>query len=430
MQTGTANHRQSAVQEMECPVCHATIPVDPNYVSWCDRCEWNLQPQEPAPPRNVFEASYASIGRRASKNLFDRMVRTTSLRPTLTFSKVLAFLVAAVVHGLTLLFAGLSIFLLVRGWPNFMAIIGGLFCGGLAWALRPRFPRAPREIMPRDQFPTLYKLVDNIAQALRTASVDGIVIDEDFNAAFGQVGWRQKKILFLGLPLLSILDHREKTALIGHELAHGTNGDPLRGFFIRTAVNSLVEWHRILHPDEIWDSTAGIEGLLMIPINVALIGVSYIPWLGAYALSHLIWHDSQRAEYLADYLASAVSGTDAMLSMLEKLHYQRTFSVALQRTALSRSSQNFFDELRQQVAAMPKREVERIRRVEQLELSRLDTTHPPTAYRVRFLSAHRIEKPEVVFSPVDFEELDRELASVQGSIQKELVDQYKTSLYE
>jgi len=89
----------------------------------------------------------------------------------------------------------------------------------------------------------------------------------------------------------------------------------------------------------------------------------------AYMLSHLLWRDMQRAEYLADYLAANVSGTDAMLSLLNKLHFEKAMELAAHRARLDRGK-SLIGELRREIANMPERELERIRRVEKLSLSR------------------------------------------------------------
>ncbi len=414
------------VKEQQCPQCHALIPVHFGYVSWCDQCGWNLQPQESNRPTNVFESAYASIGKRFSQQLFDEMSKAESLRPTLTLSKVLAFSLAAVVHGFTIILVIVGIVLLVRGWSNLFAIFGGVLCLGIAWLMRPRFSKLREydKVVPKDKFPTLYKITDDVAQALGASNVDSIVIDWEFNAAFTQIGWRRKKIIFLGLPLFSILDGQEKVALLSHEVAHGVNGDPTRGLFVGAAINSLVTWHTLLRPNQIWRSEAGIYGIVLIPFNLAMLGLSYIPWLGAYALSYLLWHDSQRAEYLADALAADASGTDAVLGLLRKLHFHRAFELAVQRAA-HQKERSFFKELQRCISEVPQRELDRIHRVSRLRESRLDATHPPTAYRIELLAAHRVSEPKVTLSASDLELLEHELSAVQDKIESKLVDLYR-----
>jgi Zn-dependent protease with chaperone function len=418
--------QQLELKTQECPQCGAQIPVYRDYVTWCDKCEWNIQPLsvEEKPP-NVFESLYASIGKRLSKRLFDELARTKSLEPTLTVSKVLAFVIAALVHAFTLLLAVLGILLLATQWPNIMGLAWGALFLGIAWALRPSLGKLDDivEYLPRDQYPALYGLVDEVARALGSPSVDIIIADEDFKAAFGQVGWRRRRVLFLGLPLFSILDAQERVSVLGHEIAHGLNGDPTRGFFTGNAVSSLIRWYYMLHPDRIWDPDSGLS-ILTMPGNLLLLGLSNIVRLWIYVLANLIWRDSQRAEYLADALGAEAAGTAAALSAMDKLHLGSSVYMTIHRVALNWRGQDMFAELRREAAEVPPRELERIRRVEQKENSRLDVTHPPTAFRIGLLKARPVREPRVVVSESRLEELERELAPVRKKIQEQLLGAY------
>ncbi|MFC1936635.1 M48 family metallopeptidase [Chloroflexota bacterium] len=418
------------VKTQECPVCQTVLPVFDGFVTWCDRCGWNVNPQQPEKPRNVFESTYALLGQKQSRSLLEQFIQAEALRPAFSISKLLAYVLAAAIHGITLIFAIGGIGLLVSGWPNLLAIAGGLFCIAVASILRPRFLKVPDTIMSRKEFPTLYKLVDSLVNSLQTREVSGIVINEQFNASFRRVGWQRKGVLHLGLPLWSILDDQEKIALIAHELAHSVNDDATRGFFIGTAIRALAKWYALLRPKHIWAPGSGIQGLGEAPFRVIMLGLASLAWLGAYLLSLLLWRESQRAEYLADYLAASVSGTEAMLSLMEKLHFSPTFTVVLRRVTLGKdASCDFFAELRKRVAEVPKRELERIKRVEQLEKSRLDVMHPPTPYRIELLQSHYVAQPKVNFLPSDFEQLEVELLSLKGDLQKKLIDLYRASLF-
>jgi Zn-dependent protease with chaperone function len=420
MQASPALQQQPTITEQACPECHSSIPVHPYYVAWCDQCEWNLYRPQADTPNTTFDRLYAAMGKRTSQSLFDAMIQTTSFKPRLTLAKMLASGLACIVHSITIAFAVLGILLLIHGWPNIIAIVFGLICLGGAWLARPQVTTMPEAIIPRDELPTLYKIVDAIADALGTSTVTGIMITSDFNATFTQVGWRRKKVISLGWPLWTILSHQERIALLSHEMAHGVNGDANRGFFIATAIDSLINWHDTLMPERIWPAEAGLEGLIHIPVNLALLAMANVAWCGAYLLIHLLWQDHQRSEYLADYLAAEVSGTNVMLALLEKLHLDTTCELTIQRLMLTRSSQDVFDALQQQVAAVPARELDRIRRVEQQTLSRLDVTHPATVYRVKFLQAHPVATPRVSIADANWQQLETELAPMRAEIQQHL----------
>jgi Zn-dependent protease with chaperone function len=372
---------------------------------------------------------YASLGKQMSQGLFEELKKSETLKPRLTPVKVLAILVATLVHVFILLLTFLGAYLLLTGGFSCFGIAGLLFLA-IAIISLPRLPKLEKDdvIAPRDRFPTLYKIADDVASALHTSPVSAIVIDEGFNASYTQIGLRQKKVVYLGLPLLSILDAQEIVDLMGHELGHGVNGDMTRGLYVGSAISALIKWYRILHPGSLYDENeenpvlAFIAKLIMLPA----LGIVFA-WI--YILFHLIWRDSQRAEYLADALGAKVGGTSASLSALDKLHFGHIFSMALQTTSLNPGKKSLFDELRQQADEMPERELERIRRMRQMLASRLDATHPPTTYRIEALRARPVTEPEVVLTPEEFALLQSELIPLQSNIQQKLVDMHKDSLY-
>ena len=378
----------------ECPVCKAVLPVDPRYVTWCDEGGWNVNPRKPEPPRNLFEEFYLNLGEKQSRSLLQGLTQTGELRPTFTISKLLALACATATHGMTLTIGAVGVVLLLYAWWNLFAVIGGLVCFGITVLLRPLPIRPPEDLHSRGELPGLFRLVDTIGASLEARRVAGIVINEDFNAAFGRVGWRQREVLYVGLPLWAMLENEERVALIAHELAHGVNGDAARGFYIGSAAGALARWYALLRPDRIWDESKGIAGLSAVPFSIAMLMLANLAWVAAYALSHLLWRDSQRAEYLADRLAATVSGTGPSLSLLRKLHYGETFALAIHRAVVRQGARSdILDNLRKLGLEAPPGEVERVTRVQQLEGSRLDVTHPPSAYRIDLLGSHYVGRP-------------------------------------
>jgi heat shock protein HtpX len=320
--------------------------------------------------------------------------------------------------------------LIVASWPNIVAIFLGLVCFGAAWLLRPRFPEFPRRVLARGECPAFYELADTVATTFGARPVHAIALTGGFNAAFFQAGWQQRRVLVVGLPLWEILDEQEKMALVAHELAHGVNGDPTRSLFVGGALYTLVTWHVLLRPASLREGPPAVNPILRLLSNVAMLALSTVPWLGAYLMAHLLWRDSQRAEYLADYLAASTSGTEAMLGLLEKLHLERSFEVTLQRIALSQNQdQDLFEALRERMASVPDRELERIRRVEGMAGSRLDATHPPTAHRIQVLRAHPVSDPSIKLPLSLFEQLDSELDAARQETQRKLIDMRHSWLY-
>jgi Zn-dependent protease with chaperone function len=368
----------------KCPTCQATITSTTGYVSWCMECNWNVYPLKPE-PRNMLEKIYLSLGQQQGQALLNQFLQSKTLQPRLTLSKLTATVVAAVIHLLTLSFVVIGIILLVTNWPNIFVMIVTAVCFLLAGFLRPQFPKLPPKILPRSEFTSLYRLVDNIAKSLNAHSVYGIVIDDNFNASYLRATWRRKPILTIGLPLWVILNSQEKIALIGHELGHDINGDATRSFFIGSAIGALGNWFEILNPKYIWEQQAGLLAIGLAPINLGFRGIAYLAWLAALGLSILLWRDSQRAEFLADYLAAKTSSPKAVLGLINKLHYKTTFEVALHRTVIGQDrGRDLFEVLRERAEMLPANE--------------------------------------------DFEKAESELTSTYGEIQQKLINRYRINI--
>src|SRR5207253_6289128 len=110
------------------------------------------------------------------------------------------------------------------------------------------------------------------------------------------------------------------------------------------------------------------------------------PVLGALQLEFwLLMRDSQRAEYLADALAARMAGTEAAVSLHEKLLLDSTVANVVQRVAQGRGAPDLFCELERALEDVPPHEREQRRRSARLEETRLEATHPPTGQRIRLL---------------------------------------------
>jgi Zn-dependent protease with chaperone function len=415
-----------ATTHQPCPQCQREIPVFPGYVTWCEECGWNLQPRRPDPPRTILARIYEQLGQQQSRQIFEALRAAASLSPTLTTAEAAVFAVATLIHLSTVaaLIGGIAI--LRWGWPSPLLSALSIPCFLLAIALRPRVVPYPKATAPREQFPETYAFVDAIAATIGGPRIAGIVFDEDFNAAYGKGGWRRRSYLYLGVPLWAILDERERIALVAHELAHGANDDVNLNFFITSALDALVAWYNVLTPKLTVTGRHAGETI----VEPILLGLASLPRLGINAMCHLLWRDSQRDEYLADHAAATVSGTAAMVSLMEKLHFGRTFALTLQRIAQGLDPQQpLFDAFRDRMAQVPAREMARVRRVQQLEDSRLDVTHPPTAYRIAMLQAHLSGPNQSLLQSLDLPALAAEIVAAEKDFAPRLLAEYEQHLH-
>lgn len=459
------NSRNTNVTQA-CPQCRADIPVHRGYVAWCSNCEWNLQPEEEESTRNPFEAQLGTIskkiGKRLSQSLFSELSSREALAPRLTFPRIAAFILAGLIHGVTAMVAICGVWLIVAGFPNLWTFLVGGTLLGVAWLVRPTFGRLEEEdrILGREQFPQTFTITDSIAKAVGTQAADRIVVDHDFNAGVSRVGLNQKKVLSLGLPLLSIMDKKEATALLAHEFAHEVNGDPNRGVFVGSAVSSLYRWsiliqiipylwHKLPLPyRDLWPVFLVLGGCSL-AFYISAKVVPEIPNIMPYTylaivfyiimakcahllmklLARLSYRDMQRAEYLADSIGARVAGTSAMLGVLEKLHFSGTYRFAVQNAALYDSKVDFFQQMQQRITRMPASELERIRRIEKREESRIDRTHPPTFYRIELLKKNLVANPSLEISDEQYAAMVSELRTMEPIVEADLMNFYRNFIY-
>lgn len=421
---------KSSQKLIKCPKCSSNIEITEGYIQWCEHCLWNLKPyEEETDKENIVDRIYKRIGKRLGKKLFQSMAKSSSMKPTITVAKLLAFILSIIIFSISIISIMLMIYLLINFGANIVLIALSLFLLGIAIGTFPRFGKIPKKIVSRSEFPTLYKLVDCITKEANSKDVYGMVINEEFNASFTEVGLKRRKILYIGLPLFYILNNEEKVALLSHEVAHGVNGDITRGLLTGTAINALITWYELVAPESQVDDAWGQLPVLSTITKLLMLALSKIILLVIFILMFLVHNDSQRAEYLADYIGASISGTNAMKSLMDKLHLDISCRIALQKTALSGGNINFFHEILAQVNMIPKKELERIKLVERMEGSKLDATHPPTAYRISLMEQLNNLNPKITLSESDSLLIEKEVDIVKNNIEKTLVNYYKKSLY-
>ncbi|MDQ3823301.1 MAG: M48 family metallopeptidase [Actinomycetota bacterium] len=317
-------------------------------------------------------------------------------------------------------------------FTNAFAPVGAALLVGTGILMRPRLGKPPDEgVVERSRAPTLHDVVERTAAALGTPTVDMVVVDHEFNASWAVLGVRRRRVLTLGLPLLTAVGPQERVALVAHELAHARNGDATRGLFVGSAVRALAELYWLLAPEELSGELDWDLGAFERIVNGFLWLVSR-PAYGLLLLElHLLLRDAQRAEYLADALAADVAGTEAAVALQEKMLLEPTLWSAVK--AASRPGANgqrdVFALLSEAVAGVPERERERRRRAARLEGARLSDSHPPTAKRIDLLERREQKQPRVVLDAAASARIDAELASLRAAFGRRLVDEYRDTLY-
>jgi Zn-dependent protease with chaperone function len=412
---------------IECPECKELIPEMDHYVTWCDKCNWNLQPEQSDEPSNFFEKLYLRVGNKSNAHLLQSMTQKSTSIPKFSASKLLAVCMASLVHLVSLTILAFGCFEFIRNMTSPFMVCLGIMCVLLAWLTRPRINKLKDKPISREQFPTLYKVVDEIASSLQIKKAHDLVITSDYNAFYTEVGISRRKVIGLGLPLLSVLNKQETVAIISHEMAHGINGDLRRGIFVGSAIRTLVTWHQILRPEKFFDiNSSFFFAICMYIANIFMWLISHVVSLLLFVICHLNWRDSQRAEFMADSCAAEIAGNEAQVSALKMLHNQRLFEYTVLKTINNKSVGSLFEAFQQNVLEMPEREIERINRVSRLTDSRLDATHPPTANRIDYIQSLDNRQIRYQLSDQQYERLANELSTLKTQIELKIIDRYKS----
>ncbi|GAA0959748.1 M48 family metallopeptidase [Actinocorallia libanotica] len=390
------------------------MQVDEGFPLWCAACEWGL-------PENATERNESTPAVRRSR------IDPARFDP----ARFGAYVLATVVHVLPpgLLASATALVILGR---SVVAYVMAAVLVAVTVTLRPRFGRLDpdAETLNREGAPHLFGLCDEVAAGLGGRPVDVIVISPEFNAAYAVLGLRRRRTLLLGLPLWRTLTSGQKVALIGHELAHGVNGDCRRGLYVGSALDVLTTLHRTLHPDQLFGAEDGfmyVSRLVLTPVLWVCRGAVALLRRG---LELLTASSGRRAEHHADELAARVASSEAVAGLLEAMTVLGpTVEFAVRTSPTVRSPLPLWERVDQAVAALPDGERERRLRLAAREGARVDATHPPTRLRIAHVRALGLAEPRVRLSPETEARIDGELAAVSARIERDLAETAEAALY-
>lgn len=359
---------------------------DPWHVSWCEACEWNLDPSGSAMEghrgRRRAQRRADRRGRVLHSDVIDAPLPSGQARGV----RIVSYALATLVHLPAVALVGYATLVLITGGVRLGALLVALLAGALAYALRPRFGRLPKRAvtLQRGEAPVLFGLLDEIAKAGAARPVRWVAVDMAFNASTADVGIRRERLVTIGLPLWCILAPQERVALLAHELAHDTNGDVAHATMISSSLSLIATWHDVLRPGPrivVSRSVALADSLARLLLTGAAAAVCAL-----YRLQlSLARRSSPRAEYLADASAVRIASRVAVRASLGKLLLSDSCKFALDRARL-RGEADVWAAVHRDMEAIPERERERLRRIARRRGHRVDETHPPTALRIDALS--------------------------------------------
>jgi Zn-dependent protease with chaperone function len=284
-------------------------------------------------------------------------------------------------------------------------------------------PRERSRLDPTES-PDLFALIERVAGALGAPAPDYVVLDLGVNASVGQRGIRRRTVLRLGGELWTTLSPAERVAVLAHELGHTVNGDPNRSLLVAPVLTSfgrLAEWTgaertlgSILHPDRRQEPGIGLLG------ELALYLVSRVFLVLHIGVTAIGMRDHQRAEYLADGWCAQVAGTDAAVSLMDRL----LLGAGIDRLTFHNAAHRRPDQWLASIEAY------RATRTGDLELLRqhdarstsLWDAHPPPGRRARMLLAWPHYPARVVLDAETSRRIDTQLAPWIAAVHRDILD--------
>jgi Zn-dependent protease with chaperone function len=260
--------------------------------------------------------------------------------------------------------------------------------------------------------PVLFGVLDQIAAETGARPAHAVVIDARWNASYTTVGWRRRRVVILGLPLWDALPADQKIAVLGHEFAHGVNGDARRGLVVGTSIATLSRLYVLLQPGpRLHRASPGMVALAeaLAPVVQAALRSIVAGMLIMHRLISL--RASQRAEYLADAIAARVASPASTASALDTIVTGRsTHSWVIERRKFNAGKTAFWDQMRSELSAIPQTEKERRRRENARDRLRVTDTHPPAHLRIKMVQGLPASKPVISLSAAQEEAIHAELA--------------------
>jgi Zn-dependent protease with chaperone function len=248
-------------------------------------------------------------------------------RPSMVLFAVSAIAMVIGSYLFVLLLAAACVYLpylILANSDSFSPQVGLLFLFGIViavamlWSLIPRRDKfkAPGMLLDRATQPRLFAELESIASALNETLPSEVYLIGAPNAFVadrgGVMGFGSRRIMGLGLPLLSLLTVSQFRAVLAHEFAHYYGGDTSLGPWVYKTKSSIVR---------IFENIGSVGELA----RIAILGVMYMvvaTLLKGYFIAFLrvINLISRKQEYRADELACLVVGRQNLIDGLQAIH--------------------------------------------------------------------------------------------------------------
>ena len=197
-------------------------------------------------------------------------------------------------------------------------LFGIVIAATMLWSMLPRFDKfkAPGLLLERSSQPRLFAELENIAAALNEPLPREVYLIGDVNAWVadrgGFMGIGSRRVMGLGLPLLSILTISQFRAVLAHEFAHYYGGDTSLGPWVYKTQSAIAR---------IFQNIGSVGELA----RIAILGVMYVvvatlmKWYFMLFLRAINLASRQR-ELRADELACLIAGRQPLIDGLRAIH--------------------------------------------------------------------------------------------------------------
>lgn len=229
-----------------------------------------------------------------------------SMRATIALALMIGFYVFALAVAFGLLWIPYAEYTYLNRLDLRIGIGCVVGAGIVLWSIMPRRDHfeAPGPRLDPEQQPRLFAEVSSIAQSLGQEVPHEVYLIPEINAWVAQrggiMGAGSRRVMALGLPLLSLLTVSQFRAVLAHEFGHYHAGDTRLGVWVYKTRTAIWRTVRNLGQQQSW--------------------VYYLfNWYNKFFL-RVTLAISRAQEYAADHLAAEFAGADALIEGLKQLH--------------------------------------------------------------------------------------------------------------
>jgi hypothetical protein len=409
-----------------CPQCDHELPADPRYVTWCDRCDWNVDPH----PEHHQVAAWQQ---RQQQSLYRDWERGAVTRPGSWAARAAAYTVSVPV--LLVPFAGLlgGVALLIFYRPLWFSGLLAVIALVIGAAFRPRpqeLPPDAQPVSPTDA-PQLYAVIDDVGRITRT-KLTGVYLHTGPAIGYARITWRFRPVLAIGTSYWTALEPQERVAVIAHELSLARSSRlALTIAAARHVLTGLIasfqpgpldearhdEAQRVL-PSHAGGVISAQDDVIVNYYLTKLANLVFGPAARLYlaVFQRVTLRPTQYAVYAADRQAAHLAGTQATVHALEKALLADTGFRALERALRYNRDADPTSAARRAVTEVPARELDR-----RIRLTRRCGTPdvPPTYLRLQLLRQSSTQ-PQVVLTADLDDELRPATQAALAALRQEL----------